>query len=141
LEYGVHTFVLQVLQQLNDIVPCQGGSMPCNAVNKNRYRDADAMLLHSDYFADDASNTMKEFRWQFRMNKELFMRTVQGMRDYNDYFKNKKDCTRKWRFTSVQKYTAALRCIAYGAPSNSTLDYLRMFEKNLHIVSSFIEQL
>jgi hypothetical protein len=55
-------FLLQLLQQLNDVVPHRGGSRPDKAVNKNRHRDAGAMLLHSDYFADDASNTPKEFR-------------------------------------------------------------------------------
>jgi hypothetical protein len=65
------------------------------------------MQLHSDYFADDASNTPKKFQWRFRMNKKLFMRIVQGMREYADYFKYKKDCTEKWGFTSVQKCTAA----------------------------------
>jgi hypothetical protein len=60
------------------------------------------------------------------MNKELFMRIVQGMREYADYFKYKKYCTEKWGFTSVQKCTAALLCIAYGAPPDSIVDYLRM---------------
>jgi hypothetical protein len=50
------------------------------------------------------------------MNKDPFIKIVQGVRDYDDYFMYKKDCTGKWRFTSVQKCTAALRCIAYGAP-------------------------
>jgi hypothetical protein len=62
------------------------------------------------------------------MNNELFMKIVQGVREYDDYFKYKKDCTRKWGFTSVQKCTAALRCIAYGAPSDTSVDYLRMAE-------------
>jgi hypothetical protein len=84
------------------------------------------MKLHSDYFAGDASNTPKKFQRRFRMNKELFMRIVQGMREYADYFKYKKDCTEKWGFTSVQKCIAALLCIAYGAPPDSTVDYLRM---------------
>jgi hypothetical protein len=95
-------------------------------MNKNLHWDVGAMLLHSDYFADDVSNTLKEFRWRFRIKKELFMRIVQGVREYNDYFKYKKDCTGKWGFMSVRKCTAALRCIAYGAPPDSTVDYLRI---------------
>jgi hypothetical protein len=50
------------------------GSVPRKAPNKNRRRDADAMLLYSDYFADNTINTPKEFRRRFRMNKELFMK-------------------------------------------------------------------
>jgi hypothetical protein len=56
------------------------------------------------------------------------MRIVQDVREYDDYFKYKKDCTRKWMFMSVQKCTVALWCIAYGAPPDSTVDYLRMSE-------------
>ena len=40
----------------------------------------------------------------------------------------KKDCTGKWGFSSVQKCTVALRCIAYGAPPDTQDDYLRMSE-------------
>jgi hypothetical protein len=89
--------------------------------------EAEALLLYSDYFADNAINTPKEFRRRFRMKKDLFMKIVQGVREYDDYFKYKKDCTGKWGFTSVQKCTAALRCIAYGSPDTS-VDYLRMIE-------------
>jgi hypothetical protein len=109
---------------MNDIVPRRGGSVPGKAPNKNRQRDAGALLLYSDYFADDAINTLKEFCRRFRMNKDLFMKIVQGVREYDDYFKCKKDCTKNWGFTSVQKCTTALRCIAYGAPPDTSVDYL-----------------
>jgi hypothetical protein len=29
------------------------------------------------------------------------MKIVQGVREYDDYFKYKKDCTGKWGFTSI----------------------------------------
>jgi hypothetical protein len=50
-------FVLQHRQQLNDVVPRRDGSRPGKSANKNDHRDDDAMLLHSDYFANDATNT------------------------------------------------------------------------------------
>jgi hypothetical protein len=109
---------------MDNTVPRRGGSVPGKAPNKNRSRDAGALLLYSNYFADNAINTPKEFRWRFRMNKKLFMKIVQGVIEYDDYFKYKKVCTRKWGFTSVQKYTAALRCITYGAPPGISVDYL-----------------
>jgi hypothetical protein len=43
------SFLLQVWQQLNDVVPRRSGSRPSKAANENRHRDAGAMLLHSDY--------------------------------------------------------------------------------------------
>jgi hypothetical protein len=54
-------FLVQLRQQVNDVVPRWGGSPPGKVANKNRHRDAGAMLLHSDYFAGDATHTPKEF--------------------------------------------------------------------------------
>jgi hypothetical protein len=92
------------------------------------------MLLHSDYFADDASNTPKEFRRRFRIDKDLFMKIVQGLREYDDNFKYKKDCTGKWGFTSVQKCTAALWCIAYGVPPDSIVDNICEANVSRHLL-------
>jgi hypothetical protein len=47
-------FLLQLRQQMENAVPRQGGSVPGKAPNKNRQRDAGALLLYSDYFADNA---------------------------------------------------------------------------------------
>ena len=41
---------------------------------------------------------------------------------------SKKDCTGLWGFSSIQKCTAAMRCLAYGAPPDTANDYLRMAE-------------
>jgi hypothetical protein len=106
-------------QQMENVVPRLGGSVRGKAPNKDHNRNADALLLYYYYFADNAINTPKEFCRYFRMNKDLFMKIVQGVREYDDYFKYKKDCTGKWGFTSVLKCTAALRCIAYGAPPDT----------------------
>jgi hypothetical protein len=38
-------------------------------------------LLDADFSADDATNTPKEFRRRFKMNKELFVRIVFGIRE------------------------------------------------------------
>jgi hypothetical protein len=89
-------FLMQLRQQLSDAVPRRGGSRPGKSSNKICYRDSSAMLLHSDYFAGDATNTPKEFRQRVKMNKQLFMKILQRVREQEDYFKYKKDCTEKW---------------------------------------------
>ena len=58
-------------------------------------------MLDTDYFADAATHMPKDFRRRFRMNKELFMKIVFGVREYDDYFMCKKDCTGLWDFSSV----------------------------------------
>jgi hypothetical protein len=116
-------FLMQLRQQLNDVVPRRGGSGPGKAVNKNRHRDAGAMLLHSNYFADDATNTPKEFWRLFRMNKDLFMKIVQGVR-VQRLFQVQERLHRKVGFTSVQKCTAAVRCCntpSSSMPGNATI--------------------
>jgi hypothetical protein len=51
------TFLLQLRQQMDNAIPHRGGSVPGKAPNKNRSTDAGALLLYSDYFADNAIYT------------------------------------------------------------------------------------
>jgi hypothetical protein len=62
------------------------------------------------------------------MNKDLFMKIVFGITEYADYFIYKHDCTGLWGYFSIQKCTAALRCLAYGDPPDAADDYLCMAE-------------
>ena len=49
--------------------------------------------------------------------------------DYDDYFELKRDCSGLLGFSSLQKCTAAIRCLAYGVPADSLdNDYLRTSE-------------
>jgi hypothetical protein len=82
-------------------VPRRGGSKPGKRKNVYRHRQVGAMLLDADYFADDVTHSPKEFRSRFRMNKDLFMKIVFGVREYDDYFMIKQDCTDLWGFTSI----------------------------------------
>jgi hypothetical protein len=52
-------FLLQLRQQMDNVIPRRGGSVPGKAPNKNHSRDAGALLLYSDYFVDNAINTQK----------------------------------------------------------------------------------
>jgi hypothetical protein len=75
------------------VVPRHGGSRPCKRRNVDLHRQASSMLLECDYFADDATHSSKEFRRRFRMNKDMFMKILFGVRDYDDYYMSKQDCT------------------------------------------------
>ena len=61
------------------------------------------------------------------MSRKIFLRIVNSIREFDSYFKCKKDCTGKLGFTSIKKCTAAMRMLAYGAPGDS-LDDGRMAE-------------
>ncbi|XP_071681178.1 uncharacterized protein [Lolium perenne] len=71
------------------------------------------------------------------MNKELYLKIVYGVREYDDYFMAKQDCTGLWGFTSIQKCTAAMRCLAYGAPPDTANDYLRMTESTSNEMDAY----
>jgi hypothetical protein len=53
---------------------------------------------------------------------------VYGVRKYDDYFVLKKDCIGVWGFSSIKKTTTTMRLLAYGAPADTTKNYLHMAE-------------
>jgi hypothetical protein len=60
------------------------------------------------------------------MNKELSMTLFQGVRDYDFYFVMKKGAIGVLGFSTIHKCTAAMRTLAYGAPSDPHDDFLRV---------------
>jgi hypothetical protein len=72
--------------------PWRGSFRPRKKKNKDQQRMQGAVMLESDYFADNAIHTPLEFWHRFRMNKELFMKIVVGVWEYDGYFCCKKDC-------------------------------------------------
>ena len=78
------------------------------------------------YFANAPLHGDKVFRRRYRMSQKLFLRIVNSIREFDSYFKCKKDCTSTLGFTSLQKCTTAMRMLTYGAPGDSLDDYGRM---------------
>jgi hypothetical protein len=70
--------------------PRRGSFRPGKKMNKDWQRMQGAVMRESDYFADNAMHTPLEFWHRFRMNKELFMKIVVGVWEYDDYFCCKK---------------------------------------------------
>jgi hypothetical protein len=85
-------------------------------------------ILYADYFADNPLHGEAVFRRHFRMNRKLFLKIIYALRDYDSYFRCKLDCTGMAGFFALQKCTVAMQMLAYGAPGDSTDDYLWMAE-------------
>jgi hypothetical protein len=85
-------------------------------------------ILYADYFADDPLHGEVVFWRYFWMSQKLFLDIVYAVRRFENYFICKKDCTGMFGFSSLQKCTAALRMLAYGAPGDAEDDYIRMVE-------------
>jgi hypothetical protein len=99
-QHLILTNLLRLRQQIVDGPRC-GGLKVGKVNNKDRHRLVCAMLLDSNYFADNARHIAKDFGWRFRMNKELFMRIVFDIMEYDNYFMCKKYCTGLWGFSLV----------------------------------------
>ena len=98
-------------------------------------------MLYSDYFTNAPLHGDKVFRRRYRMSRKLFLRIMNSIREFDNYFKCKMDCTGKLGFTSIQKCTTAMRMLAYGAPSDSLDDYGRMAEStSIECFSSSVGQ-
>lgn len=84
----------------------------------------------NDYFAENPTKSPHEFCRRFRMKREVFRRIVHGVREYDDYFELKKDCTGLLGISSLQKCTAAIAiwCLTDGVTAYSLDDYLCMSE-------------
>ena len=97
------------------------------ALNCNRVTGH--MLLWDDYFkVPKPLFGPKHFRRRFRMAKHVFNRIREGVVEYDDYFRCKKDALGNIGFSYYQKCTAAIRILAYGVPGDLIDDYVRMSE-------------
>jgi hypothetical protein len=125
-----HLMMLSCLMALyaHDAKPHRGGSVPGRRKSKPRQRLEDYCILYADYFTNDPLHGEVVFRCRFQMSRKLFLDIVYAVRRFDNCFICKKDCTGMVGFSSLQKCTAALRMLAYGAPSDSQDDYIRMTE-------------
>ncbi|CAN1302976.1 Protein ALP1-like [Linum perenne] len=62
------------------------------------------------------------------MKKELFLRIVESLSNYSEYFRPRVDAANKRGLSPLQKCTAAIRQLAYGTPADHYDEYLRIGE-------------
>ena len=94
--------------------PRRGGSAPGWVKAKNRHRLEGYCMLYSDYFAAAPLHGEKTFWRRYRMSRKIFLRIVNSIWEFDNYFKCKMDCTGTLGFTSIQKCTTTMRMLAYG---------------------------
>jgi hypothetical protein len=91
--------------------------------------------IFRDYFAENPVYPDNVFRRRFRISRNLFAKIESDLVSHDDYFQQKANCTGKLGASSLQKITAALRMLAYGAPADIIDEYVRMGEST--IIESF----
>ena len=82
--------------------------------------------LHEDYFAADCSYPPAFFRRRYRMRRTLFRSIVDRLGQYSPYFTQRVDALNRVGFTPLQKCTAALRQLAYGAGADTIDEWLKL---------------
>ncbi|XP_042418742.1 zinc finger MYM-type protein 1-like [Zingiber officinale] len=97
----------------------------------NRDREVGDAHLFNDYFFDDLVYPDDIFRRRFLMQKELFLRIVDAVKNHSKYFQWKADATGKKGLSPLQKCTVAIRQLAYGVPADQYDEYLRIAETTI----------
>ena len=79
--------------------------------------------LYQEYFADNCNYPPNFFRRRYRMRRTLFLRIVHRLGEYSPYFTQRADALYRCGFSPLQKCTAALRLLAYGATADTIDDW------------------
>ncbi|XP_071741349.1 uncharacterized protein [Rutidosis leptorrhynchoides] len=102
-----------------------------------RDREDAAVRLYNDYFSETPNYTEKNFKRRYRMSRELFLRIIEGISNFNSndipdyfmFFRERPDATGRQSLTILQKCTAAIRQMAYGTTPDLHDEYIKIGEK------------
>ena len=65
------------------------------------------------------------------MNRELFLRIMNAVESYDDYFVQKWNATNVAGLSCFQKVTAAFRMLTYRVPADAADEYVRIGESTI----------
>ncbi|XP_004296152.1 PREDICTED: uncharacterized protein LOC101302151 [Fragaria vesca subsp. vesca] len=102
------------------------GSRPGRAPNVERHRQLSGANMMEDYFVKRPVYSNTIFRQRYRMQKPVFNRIMTDLCNFDDFWKQKPDATRKLGLLPEQKMTGALRMLAYGAGVDQCDEITRM---------------
>lgn len=91
-----------------------------------RNREEGALRLYRDYFSQTPIYPEHIFARRFRMSRRIFMTICERLSAKYTYFQQLRDATGRNGFTTLQKCTAAMRMLAYGASADSIDEYCRI---------------
>ncbi|XP_047961476.1 uncharacterized protein LOC125206236 [Salvia hispanica] len=82
--------------------------------------------IFEQYFAEAPIYPPDFFRTRYRMQKPLFEKIMNKLIDTDNFFVQKRDATGRLGMSAIQKCTATMRMLAYGAATDLHEEYLRM---------------
>jgi Plant transposon protein len=104
----------------------KGGSRPGKARNVDRDIAGGAERIFNDYFSATPVYSDKVFRRRFRMQRALFLRIVDGIKEKDPFFNQKADALGRVGHSTLQKAVAAIRQLALGVSPDAVDEYVRM---------------
>jgi hypothetical protein len=93
-----------------------------------RPRDEYHQCLVDDYFSDNPLYPPDIFRRRFQMSKPLFLRIVDGLGKWSNYFTTRVDALGRQGLTPLQKCTAAIQQLAHGSEADHLDESLKIAE-------------
>jgi hypothetical protein len=105
-----------------------GGSRPGKKSNLPRDLALGHRAIWRDYFASNPTYPENIFRRRFRMPRPLFILIVDKIAAHDPQMRLRLDAARRPGLSSIQKCTAAMRILAYGASADSLDEYIRIGE-------------
>jgi hypothetical protein len=108
-----------------------GGSPRGRLPNLERNREDAFGRLVEDYFSANPTYSEEKFRRRFRMRKIVFERIVQEVQHQDAYFVQRSDAVGRKGAHPIQKVTAALRLLAYGASADQLDEWIRLSESTI----------
>ena len=102
------------------------GSSPGKRGNIDRNVREGAERIYRDYFSAAATYDNAHFERRYRMPRSVFDRIHIAVVERDGFFRERADATGKLGASSLQKLTAALRMLAYGASYDSLDEYCRI---------------
>jgi hypothetical protein len=94
----------------------------------NRPREEAHQKLVTDYFSDNPLYPLNVFRRRFRMSRPLFLRIVEALGQWSDYFTQRVDAANQQGLSPLQKCTAAIRQLATSSAADELDEYLKIGE-------------
>ena len=93
-----------------------------------RPREEAHQKLVNDYFSENPLYPLNIFRRRFHMSRPLFLRIVEALGQWSDYFTQRVDAVNRQGLSPLQKCTAAIRQLATGSSANELDEYLKIGE-------------
>ncbi|BAS98471.1 protein ALP1-like isoform X2 [Oryza sativa Japonica Group] len=93
-----------------------------------RPREEAHQNLVNDYFSENPLYPSNIFRRRFRMYRPLFLRIVDALGQWSDYFTQRVDAAGRQGLSPLQKCTAAIRQLATGSGADELDEYLKIGE-------------